>query len=231
LARAGLDDVGESKPDELSGGQSQRVALARALVTEPRLLLLDEPLTAVDAQARPGLRREIGAALRGSDATRIVVTHDVVDAVALADRLVVIEDGRVVQQGTAEELRRRPRSRFAAELVGLNLFRGRATNGLVDIGSGGRIVAADAPTGEVFVVVHPRTVALHRRPPEGTPRNVWQSTADAVDMEGDRARVQVGGPVPLVAEVTPAAVAELRLTDGGDVWATVKATEVEVYPA
>jgi molybdate transport system ATP-binding protein len=231
LARVGIGEMADSKPDQLSGGQAQRVALARALVLQPSLLLLDEPLTGVDLHARAGLRRQIGEALRETDATRLLVTHDAVDAVALADRLVIMEEGRVVQEGTADDLRSRPRSRYAAELVGVNLLQGRATGGAVELEGGHRVVVADAPEGEVFVLIHPKAVALHRHLPEGTPRNVWRSTAEAVDLEGDRARVRVGGPVPLVAEVTPAAVAELRLAQGGEVWATVKATEVEVYEA
>ena len=113
----------------------------------------------------------------------------------------------------------------------MNLFRGRADGGVVHLDAGAQLVAAGAPGGDVFVLVHPRAVALHRRPPEGTPRNVWRTTADAVELAGDRARVQVGSPVPLVAEVTTAAVEELRLAEGGEVWATVKATEVSVYEA
>jgi len=136
-----------------------------------------------------------------------------------------------VQEGTPADVRRHPRSRFAADLVGVNLFRGRAHQGVVEIDGGGRIVAADAPEGEVFALIHPHTVALHRRFPEGTPRNTWSSRAEGVDLMGDRARVQIDGPVPLVAEVTPAAVEELALAEGGGVWATVKATEVQVYEA
>ncbi|MBV8234625.1 MAG: ABC transporter ATP-binding protein [Acidimicrobiia bacterium] len=231
LDRVGVAEVSASRPATLSGGQAQRVALARALAIEPRLLLLDEPLSAVDAGARPGLRREIARQLRDVAGPRVLVTHDAVDAMALADRLVILEDGRVVQEGAPAEVRRRPRSRFAADLVGVNLFRGRARAGVVELESGGQIVAAEARDGEVFSLIHPHAVALHRLPPEGTPRNAWRAPAEAVDFEGDRARVQLGGPVPLVAEVTPAAVDDLRLNEGGEVWATVKATEVSVYDA
>jgi molybdate transport system ATP-binding protein len=231
LDRTGVGDVAASKPTALSGGQAQRVALARALALSPRLLLLDEPLAAVDASARAALRREIGRHLRNSGATRVLVTHDVVDAMALADRLVILEGGHVVQRGSPAEVRSHPRSRFAADLVGVNLFRGRARHGVVEVDGGGRIVAADAPDGDVFALIHPRTVALHRQLPEGSPRNAWPSRAEGVDLLGDRARVQVAGPVPLVAEVTPAAVEDLRLAKGGEVWATVKATEVSVYEA
>jgi molybdate transport system ATP-binding protein len=231
LDRVGVGEAASRRPAALSGGEAQRVALARALVSRPRLLLLDEPLASVDAAARPGLRHEIARELRGASGSRLLVTHDPVEAMALADRLVIVEEGRVVQEGSPTDVRRRPRSRFAADLVGVNLFRGRAAGGVVELDGGGRLVAAETPGGDVFAVVHPRAVALHRRPPEGTPRNTWRSRAEAVDVEGDRARVQVVGPVTLVAEVTRAAADELRLAEGGEVWATVKATEVNVYEA
>jgi molybdate transport system ATP-binding protein len=231
LERVGAVDVADRRPGELSGGQAQRVALARALVGDPRLLLLDEPLAAVDVVGRPALRREIGRQLRDARGPRVLVTHDPVDAMCLASRLVILEGGRVTQQGSPEDVRRRPRSRYAADLVGVNLFRGRAADGVVDLGGGITLVASGAPAGDVFAVIHPHAVALHRQPPEGTPRNVWRGSAGAVDLLGDRARVEVLGPLPLVAEVTPASVGELRLSEGGDLWATVKATEVVVYPA
>ena len=160
-----------------------------------------------------------------------VTTDDAVDAMALADRLVILEEGRIVQEGTPADVRRHPRSRFAADLVGVNLFRGHAVGGVVHLDGGGELVAADAPTGYVFSVVHPHAVALYRHRPEGTPRNAWRSRVQAVELVGDRARVEIEGPVPLVAEVTPAAVDELHLAAGGEVWATVKATEVNVYDA
>jgi molybdate transport system ATP-binding protein len=231
LDRVGVGEAAGRAARELSGGQAQRVALARALVTRPRLLLLDEPLAAVDVAGRAPLRREIAGELRAAKGVQLVVTHDPVDAMALADRLVILEDGHVAQQGTPGDVRRRPRSRYAADLVGVNLLRGRADGVVVHLDAGARLVTAGAPSGDVFVVVHPRAVALHRRPPEGTPRNVWRTSIEGVELAGDRARVQVGAPVALVAEVTTAAVEELRLAEGGEVWATVKATEVDVYDA
>jgi molybdate transport system ATP-binding protein len=230
LDRVGMADSAGARPKALSGGQAQRVALARALVTDPRLLLLDEPLAALDAATRTEVRRDLRRHLASFDGTRLLVTHDPLEAVALAYRLVVLEGGRVTQTGTAGEVSSRPRSRYAAELVGMNLYRGRADGHAVWL-DGAVLVVADAHHGEVFAAVHPHAVALHRRPPEGTPRNVWAGTADTLDAAGDRVRVRVTGPVPIVAEVTPAAAAELRLADGGPVWASVKATEVTVYPA
>jgi molybdate transport system ATP-binding protein len=234
-ARAWLERVGVAahdgaRPRSLSGGQAQRVALARALVVEPRVLLLDEPLAALDASARVETRRELRRHLEAHDGVRVVVTHDPVDAMTLGDRVVVLEAGRVVQAGPLAELRERPRSRYVADLVGVNLYRGEADGPRIRLPRG-ELVAAGSARGDVFAVVHPRAVALHRREPEGTPRNVLAGTVEHLDVEGDRVRVIVGGAVPLTAEVTPAAVAELGLTAGAPVWASIKATEITVYPA
>jgi molybdate transport system ATP-binding protein len=231
LERVGLATHASSRPRALSGGQAQRVALARAMVTDPRLLLLDEPLAALDAASRVEVRRDLRRHLASFDGSRLLVTHDPLEAITLADRLVVLEGGRVTQTGTPDQVSAQPRSRYVAELVGVNLYRGRAAGRSVQLAGGGTVVAADIHHGEVFAAVHPHAVALHRRPPEGTPRNVWAGTAEALEVVGDRVRVQVTGPVPIVAEVTPGAAAELRLADGGPVWASVKATEVTVYPA
>ncbi|MDQ1502709.1 MAG: molybdate transport system ATP-binding protein [Actinomycetota bacterium] len=230
LDRVGLSEFRMSKPKQLSGGQAQRVALARALATEPRLLLLDEPLAALDASTRLETRRELRRQLDGYDGVRVLVTHDPMEAIALAERLVVLEAGHISQSGTPQEISERPRSRYVADLVGVNLFQGRAAGDEVLIGAAGRLVAPGAGRGEVFAVVHPHAVSLYRQPPAGTPRNVWQGTAESLDLEGERVRVRVGGPLPIIAEVTPGAVADLRLGDGGPVWVSVKATEVVVYP-
>jgi molybdate transport system ATP-binding protein len=231
LERVGLAAHAAARPRALSGGQAQRVALARAMVGQPRLLLLDEPLAALDAATRTALRRDLRRHLAAFDGTRLLVTHDPLEALALADRLVVLEGGRITQTGTPAEVSARPRSRYVAELVGVNLYRGHADGAAIELEGGGRLVAADGHRGRVFAAVHPHAVALHRHRPEGTPRNSWPGTADTLEVIGDRVRVRVTGPVPIVAEVTPAAASELRLADGGPVWASVKATEVTVYPA
>jgi molybdate transport system ATP-binding protein len=194
------------------------------------VLLLDEPLAALDASARVETRRELRGHLAAHDGVRIVVTHDPVDAMTLGDEVVVIERGRVVQRGSLGDLRRRPRSRYVADLVGVNLYRGHAEDGRIRLAENGEIVAAGHERGDVFAVIPPRAVALHRRMPEGTPRNVFTGTVEHLDVEGDRVRVIVAGTVPVTAEVTPAAVTELDLTVGTTVWASVKATEVTVYP-
>ena len=231
LERLGVSGLAAARPRMLSGGQAQRVALARALATEPRLLLLDEPLTALDASTRPEIRRELARHLNGYDGAAVVVTHDPVEAMALADRIVVVEDGRVTQEGTPTEVREQPRTRYVADVVGLNLYRGTGSaDGLV-LDGGAHLVSAQRLIGPAFAVVHPRAVALHGREPEGTPRNVWHGTVRHVDPEGDRVRVHVDAPVPITAEVTPGAVADLALAQGDAVWVSVKATEVTLYPA
>jgi molybdate transport system ATP-binding protein len=217
-------------PRELSGGQAQRVALLRTLATEPRLLLLDEPLSALDVTIRAEVRRELSRQLASFRGVRLIVTHDPLEAIALADRLVVLEKGHVVQSGTPEEVTARPRSRFVADLAGVNLLRGNGRGDHVEL-AGASIAAPDAGDGDVFAVIHPRAVALYLARPEGTPRNVWQGEVEDIDLHGDRVRVRVKSPVPLVAEVTPAAVRDLRLHAGASVWVAFKATEVSVYPA
>jgi molybdate transport system ATP-binding protein len=231
LNRLGLAGRGDDRPAQLSGGQSQRVALARALASDPAMLLLDEPLAALDAATRVEVRRDLGRHLRAFAGVPILVTHDPVDALALAERIVVLEAGRVVQEGTAADIVARPRSTYVAELVGTNLYRGTAADGVVRTDSDGRITAASTITGPVCATVHPRAVALHTSRPEGTPRNVWQMRVTHVERLADRVRVQLAGPLAIVAEVTPAAVDELGLREGADVWAAVKATEVDVYEA
>jgi len=230
LERVGLAAEAPRKPASLSGGQAQRVALARALATNPALLLLDEPMAALDASTRVEFRRDLRRHLESFPGVRLLVTHDPLEAMAMADRLVILEQGHVLQSGSPAEVTQHPRSRYVADLVGLNLFRGRASHDVITLADGGSLTAAGADEGDVFAVVHPRTVALYRTRPDGTPRNVWQGRAVDLDLQGDRVRVQLAGSPGIVAEVTSAAVRELGLDRGDTVWIGVKATEIEVYP-
>jgi molybdate transport system ATP-binding protein len=229
LERVGLADRGAAKPGALSGGQQQRVALARALVTEPRVLLLDEPLAALDAGSRTELRRSLRSHLATFGGARLLVTHELLDAVALADRVVVLEQGRVAQVGSVREVTGQPRTRYLADLVGVNLLHGVSTGTEVRLDGGGTVVTADPVAGDVYVAIQPSSVSLHRARPEGSPRNVWSGRVRGLDLLGDRIRIHVDGAVPLVAEVTTSAVGDLGLHDGVDVWAAVKATEIAVY--
>ncbi|MGH3713934.1 MAG: ABC transporter ATP-binding protein [Micromonosporaceae bacterium] len=232
LERVGLAEQAQRRPGALSGGQAQRVALARALATEPALLLLDEPLAALDVSTRTEIRTELRHHLADFAGAGLVVTHDPLDAMLLADRLLVVEDGRLTQQGTPAEVARRPRTRYVAKLVGLNLLHGRAEAGSVRLPSGERVTVTEANgLAEVLVAFRPAAVSLYRVRPEGSPRNVWPGTVASVDPYGGSVRVTVTGPVPLTAEVSPAAVAELGLSNGQSVYVAVKATEIDIYPA
>ncbi len=231
LDRVGIARYAGRKPRDLSGGERQRVALARALAAEPRLLLLDEPLAALDVTTRAEVRRDLKRHLDSFRGLRLVVTHDPLEAVTLADRLIVMENGRHVQTGTPAEVTEHPRSKYVADLVGVNLFRGEAEHGAVRLPGGHVVAASGAESGPVFAVIHPRAVSVHRERPQGSPRNVWAGKADGIELFGDRVRVRIEAGVPVVAEVTPAALAELGLGAGGDVWLSFKATDVVVYPA
>lgn len=228
----GLDGHGSDLPSQVSGGQAQRVALARALVTSPQVLLLDEPLSALDAGTRTSVRRDLRRFLHDFEGVTVLVTHDPIDALALADRVVILDEGRVVQDGTLDEVTEHPRSRYVADLVGLNLLRGTAEGTTVTIdGSGEPLMVADAVEGPVYAVIHPHAVAVHTEQPHGaSPRNLWPGRVDGFDLLADRIRVRVSGPVPLVAELTPAAVMSLDLHEESPVWISVKATECVVYP-
>ncbi|WP_306440702.1 TOBE domain-containing protein [Actinomadura fibrosa] len=178
---------------------------------------------------RAALRRH----LAGFEGAAVLVTHDPLDAMVLADRIVVVEGGRLVQEGTPAEVARRPRTDYVARLVGLNLYRGRARGGTVALADGSATLdTVDLLEGEVFLAFAPASVALYRRRPDGSPRNLWRARVAAVERHGDRVRVQLSAPpFPAVADVTPAAVAELQLSEGSTIWAAVKATDTHVYPA
>jgi molybdate transport system ATP-binding protein len=231
LDRLGLGDYAGARPRSLSGGQAQRVALARALATDPRVLLLDEPLAALDVGTRAAVRRDLRQHLASFEGMRLLVTHDPVDAHALADRVIVVEAGRVVQAGTLAEVTARPRSRYVADLVGVNLVRGRVSDGVLTTDGGASVVIADAPSGDCIAVIRPHSVVLTREAPASSARNVWRGTILDLDRRGDRVRVGLDGVLPLTAEITVAALDALDLRPGDDVHAAVKATDIDVTPA
>jgi molybdate transport system ATP-binding protein len=231
LERVGLAHKASARPRELSGGEAQRVALARALAIEPALLLLDEPLAALDVQTRAEVRgvvREVLGTRR--DHGQVIVTHDPVDALTLADRIAIMQDGRIVQCDAPTDIVARPRSAYVADLVGVNLYRGEAEGDVVAVARDQRVVVGEPHRGRVLVVVPPHAVVLHRTRPDGSARNVWRGRVDRLDRLGSRVRVHIAGELPIVAEVTPASIAALDLREGSDVWAAVKATELEVFP-
>jgi molybdate transport system ATP-binding protein len=159
----------------------------------------------------------------------LVVTHDPIEAAAVADQLLVLEDGHVSQQGPLADVTAHPRSQWVATMVGLNLLVGVANGRAIALPNAETLVITASLTGPVFAAFRPNAVTLHRACPDGSARNIWPGTVSELYPAGDRARIRVEGPVPLVAEVTASAVAELHLADGGAVWAAVKATEIDVY--
>ena len=230
LERLGLGALSDRRPRSLSGGQAQRVALVRALATTPRLLLLDEPLAALDADAKVALRRELGKDLAGFGGAGVLVTHDVVDAFALASHLVVVEGGRVTQHGETATVAARPRTAFVAALMGVNLLSGVAEGDhRVLVGPDHfPLAVADRAHGPVLVTVSPADVALHRSRPTSFPGTTWTARVEAIEATRDRARMTLAGPLPLVAEVSTAVVAELGPDVGGELWASVRAGDVAV---
>jgi molybdate transport system ATP-binding protein len=232
LDRMGLADHAGAKPRRLSGGQAQRVALARALATRPRLLLLDEPLAALDARTRLDVRAQLRRHLAEFEAVAVLVTHDPLDAMVLADRLVVIEHGRVVQEGAPSAVARRPRTDYIAQLVGLNLYRGEADGHRVRLDDGQEITTTEELTGPAFVAFPPSAVTLHGAHPGGTSaRNLWQCEVTGMETHGDQIRAALTGGLSLAADLTTVAAAELGLQPGATVWASVKATQTHAYPA
>ncbi|MEU2440550.1 ABC transporter ATP-binding protein [Streptomyces rubradiris] len=232
LDRMGLADHAAAKPRRLSGGQAQRVALARALATHPRLLLLDEPLAALDARTRLEVRAGLRRHLAEFEAVSVLVTHDPLDAMVLADRLVVVEHGRVVQRGAPADIARHPRTDYIARLVGLNLYRGQATGHTVRLDSGPAITTTEELSGPAFVAFPPSAVTLFRDRPSGvSARNLWRCEVTGLETHGDRIRADLVGELPLAADLTTVAAAELGLRPGAPVWATVKATQTHAYPA
>ena len=237
LGRMGVEDRASALPASLSGGEQQRVALARALVGDPELLLLDEPLAAIDVRARAELRDLLVRELARFPGVRLVVSHDPVDAMTLADGVVVLEGGRVVQVGTPEEIRDAPASAWAAEFVGLNRFRGRlepleAGAGRILTEDGGEVIVAwpgDLPrraVDGVIAILAPSDVALSlTAPTSGSARNMLRGTIAGMALEGERARIRIDTRPSLVAEITLGSVERLRLTEGAEVWVSFKAVE------
>lgn len=230
LEALGIAELAGRRPGQLSGGQAQRVALARALATSPRLLLLDEPLAALDAQTREGVRVELERTLQAFGGCVLLVTHDPLDALLLADRVLVLEQGRIVQDGAPQDLARRPVSDYVASLMGVNLLRGNVIDGQMQVDGGGVIHIADhALRGRAAIVVRPEAVTIHRHQPEGSARNAWRGVIGGLQPMHDRVRVQVEGAPSIIATVTPDAVSALHLMPGTEVWVSVKAVELDAH--
>jgi molybdate transport system ATP-binding protein len=239
LERLGVSDRAHAQSGRLSGGEAQRVALARALVARPRVLLLDEPMSALDVSARNRIRELVRRELAAFSGIRLLVTHDPVEAMTMADRIAVLENGRITQVGSPDDLRRTPRTPYAADLVGVNAFAGRLEP--LDDGTGrvvttvGEVIVAwpdgvdrSASMDGVIALLRPSEVSLHRRRPEGSPRNVLHGRVVGIEPVGERVRVRLDTSPPVVAELTRGSLERLELAEGVETWATFKAVEVSV---
>lgn len=229
LDEVGVGDLADRRPSQLSGGQAQRVAVSRALAADPDLLLLDEPMAALDVAVLPALRQTLRRVL--ADRTVVIVTHDPLDALLLADEVIVLEAGRVVETGSSTEVLTRPRSPFAARLAGLNLLTGIWRDGHVAIADGRDVTGAieGEPPGlgqAVVATFRPHSVSVFREPVAGSPRNTFQVTVTEVEPRAELIRIRAGD---LAADITVQAAADLELQPGDSVVFSVKATEVTVY--
>ena len=258
LARLGIADVAGRRPGQLSGGQAQRVALARALAGNPELLLLDEPMAALDARTRLDVQAELRQHLADFPGPCLLVTHDPLEALVLADRLLVLEDGKVVQDGPPDRIARQPATEYVARLVGLNLYAGHRSAGgdsaRVVLDGGGaftvpgprpaedaslpgttgpgprRVQGSALPGDKVLVAVRPSAIVVGTEPPHASSaRNVWQAQVAGLTLLADRVRLDLRGEPDALADVTATSVAELQLRPGSQVWLSVKATDLEVY--
>ena len=218
-------------PRQLSGGQAQRVALARALACDPAALLLDEPLAALDAQTRAEVRAELRDHLADFAGPTLLITHDPLEAMLLATGFWCSRTARIVQEGSPAEISGRPVTEYVARLVGMNLYRGRAGDGRVELAGGATLPAVDAPRGAVLVAVRPSAFTVHGEPPPvSSARIVWSGRLDMPTPLADRIRLTVAGRPTVLVDVTASAVAELGLHPGQQVWLTAKATDVATYP-
>lgn len=243
LAAVDAEELASRRPAELSGGQAQRVAVARALAANPELLLLDEPMAALDIHAAPLLRRLLKRVL--ADRRAIIITHDFLDALMLADRVIILEDGRITEEGATREILRRPRSRFAAGLAGLNLVTGTVTGNGIRTSSGQDFAGHHDDGSEPgthtpdplmpgqpgAAVFPPSAVSVFLTEAHGSPRNSFPVTITDLEPHGDQIRVRVGEAGGLAADITPAASADLGLAPGMTVYFVIKAGAVSIYPA
>ena len=238
LERFGLAELAGARPETLSGGERQRVAVARALPREPEVLLLDEPLSALDARTRAAAARELGAVLRDSEAPTLLVTHDFAEAAQLGDRVGVVDRGRVVQLGTPSELAAAPASAFVADFTGAVVLSGvarRTPEGLtrVELDGGGTVTSTDVGEGAVAVTVYPWEITIepHGSEAHGSAENRLDAEVLSIPTVGNRVRLALAGPQPLVAEITAASTERLGLHAGSRVVATWKAAATRLVAA
>jgi len=235
LALVGISHLKGRRPGALSGGERQRIALARAIACEAEILLLDEPLGSLDAQTRNHVRGELQRMLRLIGRIAIMVTHDYVDALTFGDRICVLDRGRVLQTGTRDQLLQHPKSRFVAELTGVNFFEGAVSasdNGLAEIWVGDNMIYAacqEREMGGILLAFFPSEVTISREPPATSARNVFRSQIREVVHMGDKVKLSLNGTLPMCAEISAQALSELAVGEGDTVYASLKATAIKTY--
>jgi molybdate transport system ATP-binding protein len=232
LDRMGIAHLARVRPADLSGGERQRVALARALARDPRVMLLDEPMAALDPRTRDAVRGELRALLATLERPCLLVTHSFEDAAVLASRVAVMRDGVIVQDGTASDLVARPADAFVAALTGAEVLTGRAARGAgglteIALDGGGVVYSDDSLTGEVGVVVHPSEVTLARYAPDDSALNRIEGPVRSMMALGGRTRVRVG---PVTAEVTTASAERMGFHEGDRAVAVFKASGTRLVP-
>jgi molybdate transport system ATP-binding protein len=233
LERFRISSLAQELPGALSGGERQRVALARALARDPGVLLLDEPLSALDAHTRSSVRGELREMLIAIRLPTILVTHDIEDAATLADRVAVMVDGRLLQVDVPSELIARPRDPFVATFTGANVLRGVAEPGrdgltAVVLETGSTVWSTDPGRGRVALAVYPWEVSVGRGAPDDSALNHVRAPIGSIVSLGNRSRIKVG---PLTAEVTTASIERLALREGEVVVASFKATAARLLSA
>jgi molybdate transport system ATP-binding protein len=236
LALLGIEHLRQRRPGALSGGERQRAALARAVACDAEILLLDEPLGSLDAQTRNRVRGELQRMLRVVGRIVIMVTHDYIDALTFGDHICVVDQGRVLQTGERDQLLRHPKSRFVAELTGVNFFEGTISSASGDgstqiwVGNTCLYAVCDREElGDVMVAFFPSDVALSREPPSTSARNVFRSQIREIIHMGDKVRLALNGALPMCAEITADSLEKLGTVEGDTVYASLKATAVKTY--
>jgi len=244
LREVDAEQFADRKPPQLSGGQAQRVAIARALAAEPDVLLLDEPLTGLDVAAAAAVRAVLRSVVSRTGCAVVLITHDLLDVFTLADRVLVLESGRISEIGPVAEVLAAPRSRFGASIAGVNLVTGTiGPDGLLHTPAGVHLHGTPSPEPadtlaegqDAIALFAPTAVSVYQDTPHGSPRNTVEVTVAELDTRGSdvvvRGQEQADGAPGLAAAITVEAAAELRLTPGERVWFSIKAHEVALYPA
>ena len=236
LKRFDLEKHREKRAHQLSGGEQQRVALARALVINPTMLILDEPFSSLDLSSRMEFRHWLRESFADFPGEKILITHEPLEALQLAEKIMVLEEGKIVQQGSIEEIQARPRSNYAASFVGLNLLQGQFIQedeqSRIQTKQGSLVVSVKGFVSNtpVLASIHPHSIVLSQEKIQGSVRNQLQAVIRSMDVQNDRVRIGLKSSPPLFAEITKAAMIQLNLKEGMSIWASIKATEIDVYP-